>query len=534
MVNQPNGYLCLVLHAHLPYVRHPEYNDCLEENWFFEGMTETYLPLLDVFKGLMRDGVDFRVTLSMTPPLVSMMNDPLLRERYLRHLNGLIELAHKEIERTRWMPEFHETAKMYVRRFERCRRLFVEEHGQDIVGAFRQVMEAGKLEIITCGATHGFLPLLQLQPQAVRAQVATAVRFHQEVFGRPTNGVWNSECGYYSGLDAILAESGIRFFFVDAHGILFADKRPRYGVYAPLFCPTGVAAFGRDLESSKSVWSAEEGYPGDYRYREFYRDIGYDLEFEYIRPYIHESGLRIATGIKYHKITGDVDLSQKAPYSEDDAMEAAATHAGNFMFNRQKQGEWLRKFMDRPPIIVCPYDAELFGHWWFEGPQFINYLFRKIHYDQKDIVCITPSEYLQRHPTNQVATPTMSSWGYKGYGEVWLEGNNDWIYRHLHKGAERMIEMANRSPKADGALLRALKQAARELLLAQSSDWAFIMKTNTMVEYAKRRTRDHLLNLANLYYMVMNSHIDEKFLGDLEWRDNIFPNIDYHAWADRP
>ncbi|MCX8036980.1 MAG: DUF1957 domain-containing protein [Candidatus Sumerlaeia bacterium] len=534
MAAEPTGYLCLVLHAHLPYVRHPEYEDCLEERWFFEAMTETYLPLLDVFEGLVRDGVDFRVTMSLTPPLVSMMTDALLVERYTKHLESLIELAHKEIERTRWMPEFHDTAKMYLRRFEMCRRLFVDKHKRNVVGAFKQLAETGKLEIITCGATHGFLPLLQIQPQAVRAQVAIAVQYHQETFGQMPRGIWNGECGYYPGLDAILAEQGIRFFFLDAHGILFADRRPRYGVYAPLFCPTGVAAFGRDLESSKSVWSADEGYPGDFRYREFYRDIGYDLEFEYIRPYIHESGLRIATGLKYYKITGnDLDLSEKQPYVERDALEAAACHAGNFMFNRQKQTEWLRKFMDRPPIVVCPYDAELFGHWWFEGPAFLNFLFRKIHYDQKDLVCITPSEYLERYPRNQVATPSLSSWGHKGYCEVWLEGSNDWIYRHLHKGAERMIEMANRFPKAEGLLLRALKQAARELLLAQSSDWAFIMKTNTMVEYARKRTRDHLINLANLYAMVMNGHIEEKFVADLEWRNNIFPNIDYRAYADR-
>ena len=533
MSNQPLGYLCLVLHAHLPYVRHPEYGDCLEENWFFEAMTETYLPLLDVFEGLVRDGVDFRVTMSITPPLAGMMADSLLRERYRRHLEGLIELAHKEVDRTIWMPEFHDTAKMYVRQFERCRQLFADQYHQDVLAAFRGLMEAGKLEIITCGATHGFLPLLQVHPQVIRGQIEVAVKYHQEIFHRPPAGIWNAECGYYPGLDAILADQGIRFFFMDAHGILFADKRPKYGVYAPLFCPSGVAAFGRDLESSKSVWSAEEGYPGDYRYREFYRDIGYDLEFEYIRPYIHESGLRIATGLKYHKITGDVDLSQKAPYIERDALDTAAAHAGNFMFNRQKQVEWLRGFMDRPPLIVCPYDAELFGHWWFEGPAFLNYLFRKIHYDQRDVICITPSEYLARHPKNQVATPTMSSWGYKGFSEVWLEESNDWIYRHLHKGAERMIELANRFPRADGALLRALYQAARELLLTQSSDWAFIMKTNTMVEYAKKRTRDHLVNLSNLYSMIVNGQIDEKFLGDLEWRDNIFPNIDYHAFAER-
>jgi len=533
MAKSPTGYLCLVLHAHLPYVHHPEHADCIEENWFYEAMTETYLPLLDVFERLVDDGVDFRVTMSLTPPLASMMANELLRSRYLRHLESLIELAHKEIERTRWLPEFHETAKMYLRRFERCHNLYVEKHKQDLLAGFRQLAEAGKVELVTCGATHGFLPLLELQPQVVRAQVAVATQFHEETFGRPSRGIWNAECGYAPGLDAIVADFGVHYFFVDAHGILFADKRPKYGAYAPLFCPSGVAAFGRDLESSKAVWSAEEGYPGDFRYREFYRDVGYDLEFEYVRPYIHESGLRIATGIKYYKITDDnIDLSQKQPYCEHDALEAAATHAGNFMFNRQKQAEWLRGHMDRPPMIISPYDAELFGHWWFEGPAFLEYLFRKIHYDQDEIICLTPSEYLERHPHNQVATPSMSSWGYKGYCEVWLEGSNDWIYRHLHKAADRMVEMANRFPNADGLLLRALKQAGRELLLAQSSDWAFIMKTNTMVEYAKKRTRDHLVNLSNLYFMVMNGKIDEAFLADLEWRNSIFPNIDYRAFAD--
>jgi len=534
MSDAVKGYLCLVLHAHLPYVRHPEYADCLEENWFFEAMTETYLPLIDVFEGLIRDGVDFRITMSVTPPLASMFLDPLLRRRYLRHLEQLIELAHLEVERTRFLPEFHDTAQMYVRHFEHCREVFVNRHKTNLIAAFRALEEAGKLEIITCGATHGFLPLLQVQPKIVRGQVAVATRFHEETFGRPARGIWNAECGYFPGLDEILREFSIRFFFTDTHGILFADKRPRYGVYAPLFCPSGVAAFGRDIESSKSVWSAEEGYPGDFRYREFYRDIGYDLEFEYIRPYIHESGLRTATGIKYYKITGgDLDLSEKHPYIERDAREAAASNAGNFMFNRQKQAEWLSRFMDRPPIIVSPYDAELFGHWWYEGPMFLDYLFRKIHYDQKDICCITPTEYLERHPTNQIATPSLSSWGYKGYCEVWLEGSNDWIYRHLHKGGERMIELANRFPQAEGLLLRALRQAAREMLLAQSSDWAFIMKTNTMVEYARKRTRDHLVNFTNLYSMIINGQTQEPFVADLESRNNIFPTIDYRAFADK-
>ena len=292
-----------------------------------------------------------------------------------------------------------------------------------------------------------------------------------------------------------------------------------------------MAAFGRDVESSKSVWSSKEGYPGDYDYREFYRDVGFDLDYPYIKPYIHESGLRVFTGMKYYRITGP-SLENKEPYSETVALEKAADHAGNFMFNRQKQIEYLSTLMDRPPLIVSPYDAELFGHWWYEGPEFLNFLLQKMHYDQDAIKTITPSEYLQGFPKNQVATPSFSSWGYKGYCEVWLEGSNDWLYRHLHKAAERMTELANEHLQADGWLLRALNQAARELLLAQSSDWAFIMKTKTMVDYAVQRTKTHLLNFNDLYQQIKQSSIIENQLADLEYRNDIFPDIDYTLFAD--
>ncbi|MCX7964718.1 MAG: DUF1957 domain-containing protein [Candidatus Sumerlaea chitinivorans] len=527
----PKGYLCLVLHAHLPFVRHPEYEDFLEEDWLYEAITETYVPLLNMMNGLMRDGVDFRLTMSLTPPLVAMLTDDLLQTRYVRHIERLIELAEKECVRTRFQPEFYPLAQMYLRKFTECRRVFVDQYQRNIVQGFKALQDAGKLEIITCGATHGFMPLMEINKNAVRAQVAVGRQAYEVAFGRPPRGIWNGECGYYPGLDEVLAQNGIRFFFVDAHGILHASKRPKYGVYAPLYCPSGVAAFGRDPESSKSVWSAEEGYPGDFNYREFYRDIGFDLDYDYIRPYIHESGLRINTGIKYYRITGKTP--HKEPYNEQWALETAARHAGNFMFNREKQVEYLASLMDRRPIIVSPYDAELFGHWWYEGPDFLNFLLRKIHYDQQTLALITPSEYLEIYPRNQVAVPSLSSWGHKGYCEVWLEGSNDWIYRHLHKAADRMVELANEFKHTNDTLLtRALNQAARELLLAQSSDWAFIMKTRTMVEYAVRRTKEHVTAFTDLYHMIKRREVDESYLRRLEERHNIFPFIDFRVYAD--
>jgi len=433
------GYLCLVLHSHLPFVRHPEHENFLEEDWLFEAITETYIPLILMLEKLLNDGVDFRLTMSLTPTLISMLRDPLLQDRYLKHINKLIELGHKEVERTRWQPEFNHLANMYLGHFYASRNVF-ERYGRDLVNAFKGFQDTGKLEIITCAATHGFLPLMQVTPASIRAQVKVAVSHYESVFGRKPIGIWFPECGYYPGYDAILKEAGIKYFFLDAHGILHGSPRPKYGVFAPVYCKSGVACFGRDLESSKQVWSSIEGYPGDYYYREFYRDIGFDLDYDYIRPYIHPDGIRINTGIKYYRITGDTD--HKEPYLPDRAKDKAAEQAGNFMFNRQRQVEHLFEFLQQKPIIVSPYDAELFGHWWYEGVIWLDFLIRKIVFDQDTISLITASEYLAINPRNQVITPSTSSWGWKGYNEMWLQGANDWIYRHLHFASERMTELA--------------------------------------------------------------------------------------------
>lgn len=517
------GYLCLVLHSHLPFVRHPEHENFLEEDWLYEAITETYVPLISVFERLVRDKVNFRLTLSLTPTLISMLSDSLLQERYIRHINSLIELAHKEVERTRWQPEFNNLANMYLGHFYDVRNTF-ERYNRNLVNAFKAFQDSGNLEIITCGATHGFFPLMEVTKSSVRAQVKVAASHYEKVFGRKARGIWLPECGYSPKDDEILKEAGIKFFFTDSHGVLHATPRPKYGVFAPVYCKSGVACFGRDLESSKQVWSSIEGYPGDYYYREFYRDIGFDLDYEYIRPYIHPDGVRINTGIKYYRITGSENKQAYIPHL---AREKAAEHAGNFLFNRQRQVEYLYDFMQKKPMIVSPYDAELFGHWWYEGPMWLEFLIRKTVFDQDTVSLITPSEYLNENPRNQVATPSMSSWGWKGYNEMWLQGSNDWIYRHLHAASGRMTELAKDFRNPGALLKRALNQALRELLLAQSSDWAFIMGTGTHISYAVRRTKDHLLRFTRLYEDIKSNSIDEQWLSDIEYKDNIFPDIDY-------
>jgi 1,4-alpha-glucan branching enzyme len=180
---------------------------------------------------------------------------------------------------------------------------------------------------------------------------------------------------------------------------------------------------------------------------------------------------------------------------------------------------------------VAPFDAELFGHWWFEGPIFLEQLIRQAA-NERDLELVKPSEYLATHPTQQIIQPAASTWGENGHLALWLDPSNAWIYPHLHAAAQRMTEAARRhaedcSPFAD----RMLKQLARELLLAQSSDWAFLMKTNTAREYATKRTIDHLARFTRLRDQLVSNNADEEFLRDCEWRDNLFPNLNWRYYT---
>ncbi len=522
------GYLALVLHAHLPFVRHPEHERFLEENWLFEAITETYIPLIQVMDGWLRDGMETRLTLSLSPTLCSMLLDPLLQDRYRRHLEGLIELAEKEIHRTHWDRAYHELAWMYHHRFTTIRDTYFA-YGRNVVGAFRKFQEQGKLEIITCAATHALLPMLGNHPASLRAQILVARDHYRRCFDCDPAGIWLPECAYAEGVENVLQEANIRWFITDTHGILHARPRPRYGVFAPIYTPNGIAAFGRDLDSAKQVWSKHEGYPGDFRYRDFYRDIGFDLDFDYVKPHLPAPDQRGFTGIKYHRITGG--SGEKQIYERRAALQVAADHAGHFLDARMEQTQKLASIMDRPPLLVSPYDAELFGHWWYEGPEFLDYFVRKAHYDQKVFSLTTPREYLRLQPTHQVATPSASSWGAEGYWNVWLNETNQWIYPHLHIAQERMSALAKRFPRADGLKARALNQAARELLLAQASDWPFILRTGTSPDYARKRVKDHLLRFIALHEQLTTTRVNEKFLTQIEWLDNIFPDVKYHYWA---
>ncbi|MBV9209132.1 MAG: DUF1957 domain-containing protein, partial [Acidobacteria bacterium] len=321
----PLGYFSLILHAHLPFVRHPEHPEFLEEDWLYEAITEVYLPLIFIFQTLHESGAAPRLAMNVSPPLCEMLSDSLLQERYTRHLENLLALARKEVERTRReLPQFQPAARMYAETLGAAWRLWNERYERNLVRAFRELQDEGVLEIITCGATHGFLPLIQT-PEARRAQIQVAVTNYRKHFGRSPRGIWLPECAYEPGIEKLLADAGIEYFISDTHAILYGEPRPRYGVYAPVRCPNGVAVFARDLETSQQVWSSVVGYPGHAAYREFYRDLGWDAPLDYLLPHLHADGNRRHLGLKYHRISGkDVSQQDKLPYDPLAARRRAA------------------------------------------------------------------------------------------------------------------------------------------------------------------------------------------------------------------
>ncbi len=537
MKNNPKGYVSFVLHAHLPFVHHPESEDYLEEQWLYEAISETYIPLLLNFDKLVNEGVDFRITMSMTPPLLNMLDNKLLQERYIKYLKTHIELAKKEIIRNQDNYNLKKLAQYYVEKYSNDLHVFRDVYNCNIITGFKHFQDIGVLEIITCGATHGYFPILYVNEKTVRAQIAVGVQTYEKYFGKKPRGIWLPECGYVPEADKYLKEFGIEYVITETHGILYANPTPIFGTLAPIVSPDGIVAFGRDQESSRQVWSSINGYPGDYNYREWYRDIGYDAPYDYIKPYIANNGARVPTGIKYYRITGKD--CEKDYYNIEWAWDSINKQAGHFFDSREKQITEAANFTKNPPIVLCPYDAELYGHWWYEGPDWLYTLFKKVYYDKCDFDLITPSEYIDKYPQMQVATPCRSSWGANGYSEVWLNQSNDYAHRHLHVAGDRMVELANifdkekmdaLSPAEKKLFKRALNQCARELLLAQSSDWLFIITNGTMVDYAKKRIKDHIGRFTKLYYELKNEKIDEKFLSNIEILDCIFPEVDYSIY----
>ena len=523
------GYIAIVLHAHLPFVRHPEHTRPLEERWFFEALAECYLPLLAGFDRLRRGGIPFALTMSLTPPLAAMLRDPLLSARFDGYLGRAQKLAQKETHRLENDERFGPVARFYVEHLIEVRNTWDHIAG-DVVGALVSHADAGEIDLISCAATHAYLPgLLPVRP-ALRAQLRIGARAFEHLTGRRPKGIWLPECAYASEFDGEIARAGFRYAVLDTHGVTFARPRPPFGHFAPIASSGGVAYFGRDPESSKQVWSRREGYPGDAYYRDFYRDVGFDLSADYLDDEVGPFGTRMMTGLKYHRITGATE--EKAPYQPGVAFERAAIHAEDFLTNRIAQVKERAAKLPVFPIVVAPYDAELFGHWWFEGPSFLENVFRRLHKmrsgGETTLEATTLAGYLERHPIMTRATPAASSWGAGGYGDVWIGSESSKLWRHVHHASRYVAWLIDHHRAESGARGRALDQAIVELLLLQSSDWAFIISNKTVAPYAWARVRAHVHRLRHLGHVVQKPVIepsDIAFIDDVASRDNFLAGL---------
>jgi 1,4-alpha-glucan branching enzyme len=491
------GYVAIVLHAHLPWVRHPEHARPLEERWLHEALWEAYLPLLDVLDRLAADGIAARITVSVSPTLAAMFADPLLRTRFTEHLDRLDRLAAREALRTSTDAAITPIVEFYRRRIEGVRAAW-ERIGGDVLGALVRHAEAGSIELATTSVSHAYLPALARS--SARAQIKLGLRAFEAFTGRRPAGLWLPECAYDPSIAGELAGARVGYTVLDTHGLELGAPRPPHGSFAPILSPSGVAFFGRDRRASREVWSREAGYPGGPDYRDFYRDIGFDLPEDALDGETGPHGARVMTGLKYHRITGPT--AQKAPWDPARAEAQARLDAEHFVAERAASLH--ARAGQRPsPIVVAPYDAELFGHWWFEGPWFLEHALRALDRSRLagEIAPITLGGYLAVEPRLVVAEPAASSWGEGGFGEAWLGRALDpsrsgdmspaHLVRHVRHAEETVSRAVRARRSADGLAGRALDQAIRELLLLEASDWGFMIRRGDMAEYATARVRAH-------------------------------------------
>lgn len=536
------GKIHLLLHAHLPFVREPAYDRFLEENWFFEAMAETYLPIVQMLCRLQSRGVPGTLNLSVSSSLLAMLTDPLLLRKFTRHLHMQMELLEKEKERARGNDEVLPVVDFYYRREVALIDFWERDCKCEIVPALKRLEESGKLSLLTCVGTHPFLPAYQSDTEAVRLQLGVTVRAFESAFGRKPRGLWLPECGYYEGLDSILAEFGFEYFFVETHGVLLSKPAPKYGVFSAIRTPAGLYCMGREQSSSMEVWSRRTGYPGHPEYREFFKDIAYERDRNYLGEYFMAGETPIETGLKYCRITGSEDKQIYRPWN---AMRLAEDHARLFVANREATvTELLPKMEGNKVSILCPYDAELFGHWWFEGPEFIERMFERAAGSgtvEMASVERTIAEQKSREAAepalSQVRRPAFSSWGEGGFGEVWMNDEVSWVYplffrmRAMQKSLGAAVAKSRDNAKLYSLGRRYLAQVAREILLFQASDWAFMIHNKSAADYARARLNEHSRNVEMLYAEALAAlsgivkRPDTSLLQELEAKDNLFPWI---------
>jgi 1,4-alpha-glucan branching enzyme len=566
------GTFTFVLHSHIPYVLDhgisPHGTD-----WLSEASVETYLPLLETCRRLIDEGISPQITLGLTPVLVEQLRDPDFQAEFEQYLKTRILQAKTDQEQFETEDSYHMAylARYWEDWYTKSLHQFIEWHNRDIIGAFKRLQDEGHIEIITSSATHGYSPLLS-QDSTVRAQIGTGVEAYKRVFGKQPRGYWLPECAYRpryewaapaliageekkppvlrQGVDEFLAEFGIDYFFADSHllkgqmrgGGVYADKfsalselwqqfEKQFIAEKQAFSPyysyvvnssggpqAKLSVFARDPATGIQVWSGEHGYPGDEWYLEFHK------------KQVNKQSRTL--GLRYWRISKDkAEFDKKGIYEPHHAEQQAKAHADHFV---SLVHDVLAEQAPAGDGILCAtYDSELFGHWWFEGPQFLYNVIKAMN-NSTLITRTTCSGYLDTHPENnvQVSLPE-GSWGEGGFHYIWLNEETAWAWKDIYEAEAEMLDLVNKYGK-DENLSRLLKQAARELLLLSASDWPFCISSGGAKDYSAIRIRNHndnFLALANLIRRTAETNRnlsvgDWKNIAECETRDRVYEDLD--------
>jgi 1,4-alpha-glucan branching enzyme len=524
--------LSLVLNMHVPFVRHPDQPWSVEEGRFFETLSETCLPLLQVFDRLDADRLPFRMALVLSPTFCHMLGDELLLQRYLEYLDRQIEFGLREIKRTAGDAELQKLSCLFYDQAVDRRILFTERYEGNLLRVFEYYQKKGRLELITTAATHAFLPFYTGHPEAIQAQLELAVASHYRSFGAHCQGFWLPELGWNTCLGKYLRSYGFIYTIVDTHSMILGNPPPPRGSFYPGKTPSEVFILARDYYAVRDILDPEAGIAADPLYRDCRRDAGYELPVEFLKPFLGPQGNRTPTGFKYWASGGGP--GENRLYDPHRAAERVREQARRFLENRLSRLYAAGQLMAEAPLSLCAFDADTFGRHWYEGPQFIEALFRE-GARHENFYYMTPTEYLFRQSPASFASlvPEFSSWGANGYGEMWLDASNDWIYRHVIRSLERMIELADRFADDSGLKERALNQAAREILLAQGSDWAKMLYQGEGASYARSRIEEALRNFTTIYDALGSNYISTEWLTSLERQHNIFPHINYRIFRHK-
>jgi 1,4-alpha-glucan branching enzyme len=554
------GAFTFVLHSHIPYCRQAGRWPHGEE-WIHEALLETYLPLLDALWSLRDEGINFKSTIGLTPVLADQLRDSLINTHFVEYTERNLAAAEADLVRHRGAGAGHlaDLAQFYVRLYQEALTNYRDRYRSDVVGAFGSLQETGHIEIATSGATHGYLPLMD-RDSTIAAQIGVGVDAYTRMFGRPPRAFWLPECAYRPaktvtsggvsherpGLEHFLAERGIRVFFSETHAVEgglpvgkaagdaigpYGSLSRRYQVTADnnnapthrtTFEPywvgeSDVAIIARNNRTGLQVWSAEHGYPGDFNYREFHKRDG-------------DSGMR------YWKITGrQTDLADKEEYWPEEARNRARDHARHFASLIDELVSGYHAENGRYGIVSAAYDTELFGHWWFEGIDWIREVLR-ILADSPIVDLTTASGFVEAHPPAQALQVPETSWGQGGGHFTWLNVDTEWIWPIIHRAERRMELLVETHPNASGVTYDVLRQAGRELLLLQSSDWPFLISTGQAREYAIMRFQQHVERFDQLAGALEAGPLGPNaraLAADLFERDRVFEEIDEKLFTSR-